>query len=492
MQVNLYETFEKLFNSTKRPAADAAKLEIEGNLRESTSIFSPRFAFDFGVNTAPTQYTYAYVYAFGFYYFVNDWEWVAPYWECTLAIDVLASYRTAIINSSQYVLRAAAQFDTDISDSFYPTISKTSVVAKKWDTGADNIWGSTSFSEGRYIVGIINGDNEAVGGVAYYYFFPAKFRELMHTLLTTDSWLGGDVIERSNFNPTQYISTVLWSPIGMTDDPTTKLSKIKFGWWEVDAECYRCSTNPFHIISPKITIPKHPQAARGSYLNTSPYSIYRLEFWPYGVLDLDGSYLMDSNTIYTVQTIDNITGTSVLAVYNDKDQLIQSSTGVVGVQVQIAQLTTDFSGVGLNASTAIAAAGSVVSHAGEYYQSFKENYKDTGNFFSDAWNAIRGAAEETKPITNIGNALMGANTKVTTQGTTGSIAAFTIPQHLVCQFWYIANEDIVSVGRPLCKTVKLGDLAGFIQCRNSHLEISAIGNIRAAITNFLDGGVYIE
>ena len=180
MQVTLYANFAKLVNSTKRPDSTVETLAVEGTLKDSTSMIDPVILINFASAVeAPTKWTYAYIYAFGSFYFINNWIWEPPYWAAQLGTDTLATYRTQILASTQYVERSASSYDTNVPDTVYPTINKTSVVTKKWDEGHSNIWGEHDFDSGRNIVGIINGDKSAVGGVSYYFFRTKKFREFM-------------------------------------------------------------------------------------------------------------------------------------------------------------------------------------------------------------------------------------------------------------------------------------------------------------------------
>lgn len=493
MQVTLYANFAKLVNSTKRPDSTVETLAVEGTLKDSTSMIDPVILINFASAVeAPTKWTYAYIYAFGSYYFINNWIWEPPYWAAQLGTDTLATYRTQILASTQYVERAASSYDTNVPDTVYPTINKTSVVTKTWDEGPSNIWGEHDFDSGRYIVGIINGDKSAVGGVGYYFFRPKKFRDFMETLLTTDGWLNGETIDRSLFNPMQYIVSVMWSPFPIPLVIDTPLTYVSFGWWTVPCSCWRCSTFPFTLTSKNITIPKHPQAARGKYLNCTPYSNYRLEFWPFGVIDLDSSYLIDATYIKCVATVDGLTGQATLNVYNDHGDLICSTGSVVGVSVQIAQLTTDYSQI-FTKSTAAAAGVTAARSSKGWLESLMNKISERGHTgLYDITEDIKGSVNSREATQSIGDAALAANTSVTTQGSTGSIAAFTLDQHLICQFWYVTDEDLQTNGRPLCKRVKLSTLSGYCECRNPHINISAPAGIRGIINSFLGGGVYIE
>lgn len=304
--------FSKLPNSTKRPSGTAK--EYQCLLKDACSVLNPSIELYIPFTENPAQYNYCYIPAWDRYYYVSDWSYSPrTCWMATLNNDALASWRDTIGAASEYVERAASSYDLAVGDSIYPaTATRTTQRVESTD-----IWFNKSFASGFYVVGIINGDSNAIGGVGYYIFSPQDFRDFCHTLLATDDWVGEQTFLKTEFNPFQYITTAVWFPLANPILPTTpKLSSIDFGWWTLDCACWRLSatTNGLTLNLPGWTIPKHPQAARGKWLNLSPYSIYALQLYPFGIIDIPAERIIDSTKISGDITIDLVTGAGILTL----------------------------------------------------------------------------------------------------------------------------------------------------------------------------------
>ena len=122
MEIQFFSNFSKRINSTKQPTTATATLT--GKLKESCSIENPVFQIKpLSPDTLP-GYTYAYIPAFHRYYFVSDWVFNVPLWECTLQEDYLASWKTNIGNTSAYIDRSASESDGTILDTQLPQLFK--------------------------------------------------------------------------------------------------------------------------------------------------------------------------------------------------------------------------------------------------------------------------------------------------------------------------------------------------------------------------------
>ena len=83
--------------------------------------------------------------------------------------------------------------------------------------------------------------------------------------------------------------------------------------------------------------------------------------------------------------------------------------------------------------------------------------------------------------------------QVATLGGNGSVAAvFAQTSRLYATFYEVVDEDPDHRGKPLCKTVKINTLTGYILASDAHIEIS--GSIEEAdqIVNYMNGGFYYE
>ena len=90
---------------------------LTGTLREPVSLTDPEILIESA--TVPA-YNYAYIADFGRYYFVRNVISVSNVIvEFILEVDAMASVKSQIGGSSEYVLRSASNYDGLISDTVY-------------------------------------------------------------------------------------------------------------------------------------------------------------------------------------------------------------------------------------------------------------------------------------------------------------------------------------------------------------------------------------
>ena len=109
MNITLYN-FNKRTNSLKRPGTQGVIKTV--TLKQEVSLFHPIFILKEYVES------YNYIKWGSRYYYINDIRYIRTnYIELSCDIDVLASYRTQILNSSQFVLYSTSTFNKWIVDS---------------------------------------------------------------------------------------------------------------------------------------------------------------------------------------------------------------------------------------------------------------------------------------------------------------------------------------------------------------------------------------
>ncbi len=469
--------FSKLPNSTKRPSGTAK--EYQCLLKDACSVLNPSIELYIPFTENPAQYNYCYIPAWDRYYYVSDWSYSpTTCWMANLNNDALASWRDTIGAASEYVERAASSYDLAVGDAYYPATA-TRTFQKISHT---NIWAANDdYSKGFYVVGIINGDSNAIGGVGYYIFTPANFRLWSHALLATDDWVGEANMLKTEFNPIQYISTVLWFPlpIGAAGvSPDDALSKVDFGWWSLPCSCYRCPSSGSHVelVYEGYELPKHPQAGRGKWLNLAPYTTYTLQLYPFGVIDIPPALVINSKRLKLDIVVDLVSGCAVLSIYNDDYTLVTSAQANIGVDVQIAQITTNYKG----------AVASAISSPSE--------------MLTTAWLSMAGASIETNGQTTsfpqyfntVKNMVRASAVSITASGSTGNVSVYKLEQFLQASFLQIVSEDLEHLGRPLCKKVKISSLSGFIKTLGSDVAIPGYAAEGDLIRATMDDGFYYE
>lgn len=482
--VHLYAT-EKKPNSTSRTIID----DTEGDkypyafyalLKDPCSITNPVLQFSFAtadIAQKNVSRNFCRIPAFNRYYNIVDWVSEGSLWNAYCEVDVLASYRDAIGESTQYVLRSASRGDGTILDTFYPATSECDFVTGYGDEESRTLWGANFNGDGVYIIGMVNDDDNSVGATAYYVLTPSKFADLRHILLSSDEWLMADIddvssgVMKSLFNPMQYITTCMWFPISIADlDARDMLADqqpfLKFGWWttELRADVLKAFD---YVTSTSIEIPKHPQAqTRGVYMNLAPYSRYTLCVEPLGIIPLDSTLLTDSARFYLDFKADLITGRMLVSPSVNYADMWECQ---LGVPINVAQVTSDY------LRTASSAISTVVSTAGSFATG------DVAGGIASATSGIVSTIESALP-------------QVACSGGNGSAVAFMsgVPR-IKAQFFRVVDNDVERHGKPLCKSVQIKTLNGYIVCQNSALNIpKATSSEKTAIKSFMDGGFYYE
>lgn len=489
IDVNFY-AFAKKKNSTKTPASGSAALTFSCVLKEPCSILYPVIGVENGAAWSPASYNYAFILAFSRYYYVTNWTYSDGKWWAELHVDNLASHKGAILLSTAYVARATRQYDGSIGDMLFPAKCKyENAVNNYWQTDAKTPWRNI-FAEGFYVVGIVNNDSLSIGAVSYYVFSPAEFANFKARILTDTTWTGiattnpdiGDNLYRSLFNPIQYISSVNWFPMAYESTWGTTITSLSFGWWTItNVSCKRLSTYVV-TLSSALNVPAHPQAQyRGDYLNSAPFSKYRLFAPPFGEFELDGTLLYDNyynashiTTINCYIHVDLISGNGVLTVItnastpgNEGKTMLLTQTDIA-VPIQIAQITSDHMGELRNAVNTV---GGVIGSALS---------GDIGGAITTAGNGVLNAIEASVQHPQ-------------TLGNNGSVAIFAQQFRLECLYYVIAQDAVDERGRPLCQEVQLSTLnPGYIETVGAHVEIAGYEEEITEINQALDGGIFLE
>ena len=156
MQATLYK-FNKRSNSTKVPSGQGAVVEMK--LKDGCSIYSPSFLLS---SMDPTLYNY--VEWNESYYFIQDAFLVRQgLWEIQCKIDVLASYRTQILNTSAFVTYSSNVFNTYIPDTRLSTNANANVALNN-----NKLITNSSEDDGTYIITYItNHPNHGMAGAIW-------------------------------------------------------------------------------------------------------------------------------------------------------------------------------------------------------------------------------------------------------------------------------------------------------------------------------------
>lgn len=470
MQIYLFG-FAKKKNSTAQPVLNTGT-SVQAKIKDPTTVTNPVLIFNklnnYGQQEQMTIYNYIYIPLFLRYYFVTDWKYINGAWEAYCHVDVLASFKSSIGNTSAYIERSASSYNGDLIDVLYP--ATTDVII----TGAAvaNSWSGVAPSGGSYIIGFINYQTtNHIGAISYYALNTTQLNSLLSYLFSSNIYQSSTITEmgedlfKSLFNPFQYIVSCMWFPKAPSVYGNTSAT-IKVGYWDtgVSATLVNATTDISFVTG---TIPDHPQLSRGAYLNYAPYTKITLYCPPFGAVQIDPFFTKSGKYLYAQVSTDMATGealmnvgfrSSTTAPYNGK-ACVQVS-GMMGVPIQLAQVLSDYSS-GISTLTGSASGGVAGLIAG----------------------AI-GATVQT--------AIAQQTPKVSTSGSNGSFNTFTVAPELIVEHYKIADEDNTDLGRPLMSTKSINTLSGYIKCAESHFSGNCYSSEQTEIDNFLVSGFFYE
>ena len=452
MQITCYSGFSKKPNSTKTPTGGTVKTVT---LKKPTSVLNPVFLL------CGYDLSYNYIQWGIRYYFVDDIIIVSnEVAEYHCSSDVLATFKTAIGSSTQYVTRADSSYNLNILDVKYPSYAKTEVE----NVAFSNLHSSFA-NGGSLVIGIANGVNVASAGISYYCLTGNEAKNLMDYMFG-GTWLDAmDIsteLQKELVNPYDYIDSIMWFPFNIPDsDVPFSPQHLKFGFWDYSGTGGLMTPgNASKGFAETITIPSHPQSSRGMYLNSSPYTRLMLDCYSFGQFEVDSSIFTNDMNLTLGISVDFISGMGKLTLRAGSNaKLIHKAYTQIGVPMKKSQVSQNILG------SALAVTGGAFNVA-------------LGNFVGYSQGVMSGV-QAIMPHLN-------------SSGTNGSRVAFVTAPELIITRQRIVDEDKAQFGRPLCETKVISTLSGYIECENSDLDLSASPSEKTAIINYLNSGFYYE
>ena len=503
MNVIFYD-FSKRNNSTKIPDVTGSTLSCQ--IKGATSIFNPTLVI---LDQAAHLSNYCRIPDFERYYFVDNWTWINGAWECNLVCDVLASYKYDIEQMVEYVLRSSNTYDTNITDTAY--LTKTEV-----ETNMILLpeFFQRVITGGFYIIGIIGRSNTATqGAITYYQMTPAEMSRLRDYMLSDTFLTDQGLVALADFipadatkviyNPFQYIVSCMWFPFQPSAIPSTdkdSVTWIDFGWWNTGSgyTAYKLKDNVQNYIHYEdISITDHPQISRGDYMNKSPYTSRVLRFSPFSEVQLPDAYFITGDKLRIELVCDFITGSAMVNLYSiredsggtwRKTMLLTRLTQKLGVDIQLAQIGTDYFGAYTQAfndtsymiDNTIGAIGRI-------------NLSSVSGAISSGLSVGAKIGQVTDYSTvALGNYMKAKAPQLMTSGSNGSL--LTMQQYnYLCETFYIqADDDPEQLGKPLCQKKRLGSIPGYIVVMNPDVDLDCYESERTLIAEFLSSGFWLE
>lgn len=460
MNVTFY-SFSKRVNSTARPSGGTSYSVI---LKEGCSITHPSIRLIWTGGGAPASYNYAYIPDFGRYYWVKNWNYDQRQWTADMEVDALASYKTQIGSSSQYVVRSSAEYDGDILDGLYPAKA-----TPDYKNTTQPFWGvPTSFSDQVLCVATMG----RRGWQEYYLLDGLQYSYVATQVFASNFWDGYDFgdasteIVKAVKQPENSIVGVTWLPINKSEvtGVGATVTDFDFGYYAVGGTYTTISPRETITFSRTVNITAHPDTAtRGSYTNGNAYTSRDLFVPGVGSFAIDSDKLIGASSIRVDVTLNLASGAASFAIYavysGGQANRILTADSMVGVQF----------GYGTSRVDVVGAISGVLSMATSASNS----------------NAI-GVGE------GLIDALKSAMPKQTILNSSGAIGGYLMPMVLSETYYRQTDMDNTDRGRPLCKVKQINTLSGYTVCSDPHISAPATDDELHAIETYMAGGFFYE
>ena len=492
MEIIFYYNRKKI-NSTALPIQGTFK---NCSIKDVSSIINPYIEIAENLSVAP-QWNYCYIPAYNRYYWIVEWTWERGFWSAELSVDVLASYRENILDSTLYVLRSASNYDGNIIDKLYPTKIDNELIRvplpQPWSVDVIP-------TNGTYVIGVTAPSGGYFGSMNYFAMSQSGYAKLCDYLSTeavsfANGFNSDDcslALQKALVDPFQYIKSCKWIALPYNDKyfKGAKRSSIPVYQWNIDVgDCIQL-VKCYGSVEFNIDMIRHPQTnERGMFLNYEPYTSINMFLPPFGTFPLDTTYTGINRSGFKVtMLVDYITGggayyVQVLDHENRQCGISANGYGQVAVEMQLSQVNTSTMGLALTkASVGLDELLSTVSLG-------KVSPQETigANPISNVGGITSNAG-----INSFGNGVQARFSKAVTSGTQGGFSSYAHVPYIDYQFFTLVDDDITEDGRPLMKNVRLGNLSGYCICKNGDVAIVGTAQEQNAIREYLESGVYIE
>ena len=169
--------------------------------------------------------------------------------------------------------------------------------------------------------------------------------------------------------------------------------------------------------------------------------------------------------------------------------LITRLTQKIGVDIQLAQVGTDYFG-------AYTQNFSDASYQFDQVTGGVSGIASSDSYGSLAVNSFSAGAAIGKAVdyqtVRIGNYLKAKAPQLLTAGSNGSLLSLGQNNYLCETFYTAVDDDPAQLGKPLCKVKTLNTIPGYIVVKNPDISMSCFEVEKAMISDFLVSGFFYE
>ena len=469
-------------NSTLQPTLTSS---FDVLLKSPTSLHSPTFTI------SAATFDYNYIKWDDRYYFVTDVvSKNNSLWEVSAIIDVLATFKTDILASTQYVAYSSTQGNAWLVDTRLPVLRSTTASKNTSNTGILS-------RIGCYILSVV-GKNSAA---TYMFYTDSNIKSIISEIsdwqndgisditglidtTDTDSILASlaEVLANVGFvgnaysNAPSCIRSCIWVPFDYALAPTSGNDTVYLGNFDTGVSGARLSSAPVRGSS-SVSIPWHFSDWRRGYCE----DVY-LYLPLVGLINLSA----DSLTQVSAITVD------WSATYTDGGISYEVKAGNEILGAYGANCSANYP-IGINQQ---ASAGEVV-HAfiGGLEKTISAGINSSISPVSTGMAVAGMAAEATIGAYNVAN--VSASSHPSCIGGIGGGSGVGLDMTISC--YTVAHNTIINpsdmqttMGLPTMKPLQLSTLNGYCQCVNAHVAAAADAQELDAIDTYLNSGFYIE
>lgn len=459
-------------------------------LKNPTSLHTPTFTI------SAESFNYNYAKWDDRYYFVTDI--VAKnnnLYEVSCELDVLATFKSEILASTQFVSYSSSQTSVWLPDTRIP-VQKNATVAQATSTmnflftdggfyvlaavgeGGCEVYCTDRTNIRAMISNLSNWTNDLKTAIFAALPFPTPSDETEATANLYTTMIQTGILGNAYLDAPNCIRSCIWVPFFVSSFADGGGTTIKLGAYDTGATAYRCKTSPV-TNSASVTIPWQYNDWRRAVCE----EVY-LYLPMVGMINVPSDEIINQTSItveWSATATDGciayrvISGNQVIGTYGANC----SVNFPIGISQQASAgeiVQTAFQGLQSTVSSGISAASSV------------NPVGIVGGAVEAGLNAVGGAYD------TINTAMTRHNTCI---GGIGGGAGVGLSLDLKC--FTVAHPTVIepsvmqqTMGLPTMKPMALSGLTGYCQCANAHVEAAAESRELDAIDAYLNSGFYIE
>lgn len=470
----------KRINSTKLPTLEDLLISGEVVLKQATSVDKPIFIMACGADDMPKARICNYVEFQGnFFWITSIVQLNNTHIEISCEVDVLATFKTEILQTKAYVLYSDSAGRTDLIDN-------RNVRTINWKYRKTVREKVSMFTKGDscYIVEVINGyPSTKLSTSTFYLMSSSQMEALMSSLYGSNDFF--DNIVKSIQNPSNLMVKAIWYPFGIGEFQgafTGQEEAVKVGNYEAGANGYRIQNIDFSSTAELIHIDLSG-ILQDNYAYDESNCTLKCTLPFYGMIELPVSTTLKVGTreFFIRITLDILSGTLMYEILGSageagyRTRVYKTSFGCtvpLGYQSYnplqfIGAVTGAVGGVAAATMAPEAIAGGMIASA-------------AGFGASNVISSVSSLQKDNGVIGTIGSRVdMGHANDITVEVLTAELSESVT-----------AKKEVL--GLPCCSTVELSTLTGYCQCSNASVSAIAMPEEITKINNYLNGGVYIE